>query len=375
MTCLRPLLVMGTRPEAIKMAPVVHACRARSGQIEPLVCFTGQHDEMLRQVTDYFDIQPDFDLKLMSPSQSLAELTARCVVAIDETIQAAQPDCVVAQGDTTSVLAASIAAFYQRLPFVHVEAGLRTGDLGAPWPEEFNRRVASLTTARHCAPTARAAENLRREGIPPELVRVTGNTVIDALLATIQRERERAEHWRSKHSWLDGQDVVLVTAHRRENHGPALESIFTALGRLAQRFTDVAFVFPVHLHPHVQQAAGRLLVGLDNLRLLPPLAYPEFVWLMDRAKLIVSDSGGVQEEAPTLRRPVVALRDTTERNEAVEMGAVELVGCSAERIEAAVTRLLTDAGAYVAMQVERNPFGDGHAAERIVEWLLEQPRS
>lgn len=372
MTRLRPLLVIGTRPEAIKMAPIVHACRARSGEIEPLVCFTGQHDEMLRQVTDYFDIQPDFDLKLMSADQSLTRLTARCLLALEETIHAAQPDCVVGQGDTTSVLAASMAAFYEHLPFVHVEAGLRTGDLDAPWPEEFNRRVAGVTTTMHCAPTEGAADNLRREGVPPQRIRVTGNTVIDALLVAVNRERERDLHWRAKHAWLDGQDMVLITTHRRENHGQGLESIFGAVAALARRFANIAFVFPVHLNPHVQESARRLLANIDNIRLLPPLAYPEFVWLMDRCKLIVSDSGGVQEEAPSLRRPVVALRETTERGEAVDIGAVELVGCSAERIEATVSRLLTDPVAYAAMQTERSPFGDGHAAERIVEWMLEQ---
>jgi UDP-N-acetylglucosamine 2-epimerase (non-hydrolysing) len=375
MTRLRPLLVMGTRPEAIKMAPVVHACRARGDEIEPLVCFTGQHDEMLRQVTDYFEIEADFDLKLMAPGQSLAQLTARCLVALDETIQTASPNCVVAQGDTTSVLAASMAAFYRGLPFIHIEAGLRTGDLTAPWPEEFNRRVASVTADMHCAPTPRAAANLRREGICPQTIRVTGNTVIDALMVTAERERQRCDQWKQRHAWLDGQDMVLITAHRRENHGSGLESVFSAIARLAQQFAQVAFVFPVHLNPEVQAAARRLLAGIDNVRLLPPLAYPEFVWLMDRSKLIVSDSGGIQEEAPSLRRPVVALRESTERGEAVEIGAVQLVGCCAERIESTVGRLLTDHKAYEAMQSEKNPFGDGHAAERIVEWMLERHRS
>ena len=372
MTRLRPLLVIGTRPEAIKMAPVVAACRARASEIEPLVCFTGQHHEMLRQVTDYFDIQPDFDLKLMSAGQSLGRLTARCLLALEETIDAAQPDCVIAQGDTTSVLAASMAAFYAHVPFVHVEAGLRTGDLDAPWPEEFNRRVTSVTTTMHCAPTSRAAENLRREGVPVERIRVTGNTVIDALLVAADRERGRDAHWRARHAWLDGQDMVLITAHRRENHGQGLESIFEAVAALAQRFANTSFVFPVHPNPHVQEAAGRLLADIENVRLLPPLAYPEFVWLMDRSKVIVSDSGGVQEEAPSLRRPVVALRDTTERSEAVDVGAVTLVGCSAQRIEETVSRLLTDPQAYAAMQIDHSPFGDGHAAERIVGWMLEE---
>jgi UDP-N-acetylglucosamine 2-epimerase (non-hydrolysing) len=368
---IRPLLVLGTRPEAIKMAPLVAGCRTSAG-IEPIVCFTGQHDEMLRQVTDYFQIEPDYDLKLFAPGQSLAQLTARSLVALDEVIQSSRPDCVVAQGDTTSVLSASIAAFYRQVPFVHVEAGLRTGDLAAPWPEEFNRRVASVTTTMHCAPTERAAANLRREGVPASQIRVTGNTVIDALLATASRERARHDHWNHKHAYLEGRRLVLITAHRRENHGAGLANVFQTIAALARRQADVVFVFPVHLNPHVQEAARRNLAGIANVHLLPPLAYPEFVWLMDRSTLIVSDSGGVQEEAPSLRRPVIALRDSTERIEAVEAGAVELVGCSPQRIEEAVIRLLTDDEAYRAMQIDKSPFGDGHAAERIVDWMIEE---
>jgi len=371
MKLLRPLLVIGTRPEAIKMAPVLTACLARK-EIAPLVCLTGQHDEMLHQVTDYFGIRGDYDFKLMSPGQSLAQLTARCIAALDETLQVAKPDCVVAQGDTTTVLAASIAAFYRRIPFVHVEAGLRTGDLAAPWPEEFNRRATSLTTDLHCAPTRRAAENLRREGISAERIRVTGNTVIDALLATMRRERSRDNQWRARHAWLGEKDLVLITAHRRENHGSGLNDICAAVATLARRFPAVAFIFPLHKNPAVQDVARAALGTIANVRLLPALAYPEFVWLMGRAKVIASDSGGIQEEAPSLRKPVVALRETTERQEAVEIGAVTLAGCSPERVEAAVARLLTDSRAYVAMQAVFNPFGDGHAAQRIVEWMLER---
>jgi UDP-N-acetylglucosamine 2-epimerase (non-hydrolysing) len=375
MTHFRPLLVLGTRPEAIKMAPVVAACRARGEQITPLICFTGQHDEMLRQVTSYFGILPDFDLKLMSPGQSLAQLTSRLIVALDETIEQSQPDCVVAQGDTTSVLAASLVAYYRRLPLVHVEAGLRTGNLSAPFPEEFNRRVASLTTSLHCAPTPRAADNLRREGVPPHQIRVTGNTVIDSLLATVRRERQCDAQWRAKYDWLGSRDLVLITVHRRENQGTGLEEICAALADLAQRLPDVAFIYPVHLNPQVQMVVRTRLAGIDNVRLTPPLPYPEFVWLMDRAKLIVSDSGGIQEEAPSLRRPLVALRDSTERSEAVDAGAVVCVGCSQERIIETVCRLLGNPRAYATMQIERSPFGDGHASERIVEWMLESPRS
>lgn len=374
MTCLRPLLVLGTRPEAIKMAPIVAACRARAGEIEPLVCFTGQHDEMLRQVTDYFEIEPDFDLKVMSPGQSLAQLTAKLLLALDETIAAAQPDCLVAQGDTTSVLAASMAAFYRGVPLVHVEAGLRTRNLFAPWPEEFNRRVAGVSTALHCAPTSQAAENLRREGVPAHQIRVTGNTVIDALVAMLARERMNDARWHAEYDWLAGRELVLVTVHRRENHGSPLAGICAAIADLATEFRDTAFLLPVHLNPQVQETVRRRLGGIDNLRLTPPLAYPEFVWLMQRSKLIVSDSGGIQEEAPSLKRPVVALREATERSEAVEAGAVMCVGSAPEQIRKAVRQLLTDGDAYRAMQIERSPFGDGHAAERIVEWMLESFR-
>lgn len=367
----RAILVMGTRPEAIKMAPLVVACRARSADVEPLVCFTGQHDEMLRQVTDYFAIRPDFDLKAMSPGQSLAQLTARILTGLDEVIEKAKPDWVVVQGDTTSVLAASLVAFYRGVRLVHVEAGLRTGNLKAPWPEEFNRRVATIATTLHCAPTARAAQHLQQEGVPRQQVRVTGNTVIDALLFTRVREAARAAYWNERHAWLENRTVVLVTVHRRENHGSGLDQIFAALAQLARSFPDACFVFPVHRNPQVQAAARKRLSGIDNLRLLDPLPYPEFVWFMDRAKLIISDSGGIQEEAPSLGRPVVAVRESTERSEAVEAGAVVCVGSSPERIVASVSRLLTDQSAYAAMQISRSPFGDGRAAERIVEWMLE----
>jgi UDP-N-acetylglucosamine 2-epimerase (non-hydrolysing) len=362
---------MGTRPEAIKMAPVVAVCRARIGEIDPLVCFTGQHDEMLRQVTDYFEIEPDFDLKVMSPGQSLAQRTSKLLLALDETIAATQPDCVVAQGDTTSVLAASMAAFYRDVPFVHVEAGLRTGNLSAPWPEEFNRRVAGVSTALHCAPTTRAADALQREGVAAHQIRITGNTVIDALLATLGRERMHEARWQAKYDWLDRRELVLVTVHRRENHGTPLAGICAAIADLAAEFCDAAFLLPVHLNPQVQETVRRRLGGIDNLRLTPPLPYPEFVWLMQRSKLIVSDSGGIQEEAPSLRRPVVALREATERSEAVEAGAVVCAGSAPGEIRKTVGQLLTDDAAYRAMQIDRSPFGDGHAAERIVEWMLE----
>lgn len=369
---LRPLLVFGTRPEAIKMAPVVRACRARPNDVEPIVCLTGQHREMLAQVTEYFGITHDVDLDLMRPNQTLAGLTARCIERIDEVLAERQPDCVVAQGDTTTVMCASLAAFYRRLPFVHVEAGLRTGDIFSPFPEEMNRRVATLATALHCAPTDRSRQNLLREGIADATIHVTGNTVIDALLWSVERERGRSAGWADKHAMLGDRRVVLITGHRRENFGGGFENICKAISELAARFPDIAFVYPVHLNPHVQEPVRRILSGRDNVHLLAPAPYSEFVWLMDRSTLILTDSGGVQEEAPSLKKPILVMRDTTERPEALDAGAVELVGTDSSRVVAAVSRLLTDPREYARRQIGQNPYGDGHAAERIVDLLMKR---
>ena len=368
---LRPLLVFGTRPEGIKMAPVVRECLARPNEIEPIVCLTGQHREMLVQVTEYFGITHDVDLDLMRPNQTLAGLTARCIERIDEVLAERQPDCVVAQGDTTTVMCASLAAFYRKLPFVHVEAGLRTGDIHSPFPEELNRRVATLTTALHCAPTERSRQNLLREGIADATIHVTGNTVIDSLLWSVERERGRSAEWAAKHAMLGDRRMVLITGHRRENFGGGFENICRAIAELAARFPDVAFVYPVHLNPNVQEPVRRLLSECRNVHLLPPAPYPEFVWLMDRSTLILTDSGGVQEEAPSLKKPILVMRDTTERPEALDAGAVELVGTDTSRIVAGVSRLLSDHVEYARRQIECNPYGDGQAAKRIVELLLQ----
>jgi UDP-N-acetylglucosamine 2-epimerase (non-hydrolysing) len=368
---LRALVIFGTRPEAIKLAPVVQAC-ARTPDVELTVCLTGQHREMLAQVVDYFQLPVDADLKLMQPNQSLAGLTARCIEGIDGLLTRFAPHCLVAQGDTTTVMAAAMVAFYRRIPYVHVEAGLRTGNLLAPWPEEFNRRVASLVTNLHCAPTQRSAENLLREGIDPRTVHVTGNTVIDALLWTVSREREQSAQWRNKYDFLGDRRMVLITGHRRENFGTGFESICRAIATLAERFPDVAFVYPVHLNPNVQQPVHRLLGKLANVHLCQPAPYPEFVWLMDRSMLILTDSGGVQEEAPTLRKPVLVMRETTERPEAVEADAVELVGTSYEKIVSQTALLLDSPAEYTRRQIDHNPYGDGKSADRIVALMLEQ---
>jgi len=372
---LRPLLILGTRPEAVKLAPIVHECARRKDEIEATVCLTGQHRELLAQVTDYFGIHADVFLDVMAPDQALAGLTARCLDGIDGVLGRLRPDCVVAQGDTTTVMAASLAAFYRRVPFVHVEAGLRTGDFDAPWPEEMNRRVADMLSAVCCAPTVRAAEALRAEGVPAERIHVTGNTVIDALLMTLQRERGNDRCWRQKYAMLGERAMVLVTAHRRESFGEPFEAMCRAIATLAERFRECEFVYPVHLNPNVQQPVRRILAGRKNIHLVEPAPYPEFVWLMDRSTLILTDSGGVQEEAPSLRKPVLVMRRTTERPEAVEAGAARLVGTETQSIVDGVTGLLTDAAAYAACQIERNPYGDGHAAGRIVELMLGKWRS
>jgi UDP-N-acetylglucosamine 2-epimerase (non-hydrolysing) len=369
---LHPLLIFGTRPEAIKMAPIVRECCRRGEAVEPTVCLTGQHREMLAQVTDYFGIRAHVDLQLMRPDQTLAELTARCVEGLDEALGRYQPDCVVAQGDTTTVMAAALAAFYRRVPLVHVEAGLRTHNLLAPWPEELNRRIVSIATALHCAPTSRAAETLLAEGAPPQAVHVTGNPVVDALQQTLTRELADAGRWEKKYAMLDQRRMILITGHRRESFGPGFECICRAIAALSRRFSDCELLYPVHLNPNVQEPVRRLLGDRENVHLLPPVAYPEFVWLMHRSTLILTDSGGVQEEAPSLQKPVLVMRDTTERPEAVEAGAAKLVGTSVERIVSAAAELLTDPAAYAACQISTNPYGDGHAAERIVDLMLEQ---
>lgn len=352
------------------MAPLVRECRGRAGQIEPTVCFTGQHRELVDPVLEHFQLAPDEHLDLMTPNQALAPLTAAALMSLDRLLDRLRPDQVVVQGDTTTVLAASLAVFYRRVPLVHVEAGLRTGNLHAPWPEELNRRVATLAATLHCAPTQRAADALRSEGVPPERIHVTGNTVIDALLATLGQIRAGGQPWADRYAMLGSRPMVLVTAHRRESFGPGLERIAAAILCLAERFPEVAFVYPVHPNPNVERTIRGLLAGRGNIHLTPPADYAEFVWLMDRSRLILTDSGGVQEEAPTLRRPVLVLRDRTERPEAVECGAAQLVGTCTEQIIAAAARLLTDPAAYRAAVIDENPYGDGRAAERIVDHML-----
>jgi UDP-N-acetylglucosamine 2-epimerase (non-hydrolysing) len=355
------------------MAPVVLEAQKRSNTFETIVCVTGQHREMLDQVNRYFGIVPDIDLHLMQPNQTLASLTSRCLGEVDRVIAETNPTFVLAQGDTTTVLAASLAAFYHKISFVHIEAGLRSGNLFSPFPEEMNRRVSSIVAARHCAPTQGAVDALLAEKIPPAMVRLTGNTVIDALLYSVERERERenAVRWEVKYPFLANQPMVLITAHRRESFGHGFESLCSAFRQLALAFGDHQFVYPVHLNPNVREPVFRLLGELPNFHLIEPAAYPEFVWLMDRSTIILSDSGGVQEEAPSLNKPVLVMRDTTERPEAVEIGATKLVGTDEKLIVETARKLLTDSTYYDSFRGKANPYGDGTAAKRIIDWLSE----
>ncbi len=327
---------------------------------------------MLHQVTDYFELEANEDLQLMQPDQTLAGLTARCITGIDEIIQKYQPHCVVAQGDTTTVMAASLVSFYRQIPLVHVEAGLRTGNLLAPWPEELNRRITSLVTTLHCAPTARAAQNLRDEKVNPASVHITGNTVIDALLWAVDRERANDGQWREKYAMLGDHRMVLITGHRRENFGQGFRNICEAIVQLADQFPHVEFVYPVHLNPNVQRPVFEILGQRSNIHLVEPAPYPEFVWLMDRSSILLTDSGGVQEEAPSLKKPILVMRETTERPEAMDAGAVELVGTSKQRIVERISTMLEDPVEYARHQIDENPYGDGMAAERIVNLMLKQ---
>ncbi len=369
----------GTRPEAIKLAPVITAISA-DRRLELLSVSTGQHREMLQQVVDIFELPVHEDLALMTPGQTLAGLSSRLIAAVDDVIERHRPDFAIVQGDTTTVLMASIACFYRRVPIGHVEAGLRTGDLTRPFPEEANRVMVSPITTLHFPPTTVSRDNLLREGVEPSRVLVTGNTVIDALHAEVARQ-DRPEiaaaidedlNAHLPAGWRD-RPMVLITGHRRENFGDGFDQICGAIGELADRFGDVQFVYPVHLNPNVQGPVQATLGRRANVHLIPPRAYRPFVALMRAATLVLTDSGGVQEEAPGLGKPVLVMRETTERPEGVTAGTVRLVGADRSRIVSAVSELLTDRAAYDAMARANNPYGDGRAAARIVDavarWL------
>lgn len=368
---LTVLSVIGTRPEVIKMAPVLRELRGRADRVRSIVCVTGQHREILEQALRTFDVVPDHDLGLMVADQSLASLTSRLFDGLDPIVKRVAPDWVLAQGDTTSVFAAAVIAYYHAVPFGHVEAGLRTEDLRAPFPEEMNRRLADQLAAALFAPTARAREALLAGGCDSRTIHVTGNTGIDALLDALRRP----------YDWSAGplatlprdRRLVLVTAHRRESFGAPLEAICRAVADLAAMFADegVHVVYPVHPNPHVAACAARVLSGVAHVSLVPPLDYLSLVQLMKASTLVLTDSGGLQEEAPSLDVPVLVLRDVTERPEGVEAGVARVVGTTRERIVAEAARLLRDPAARAAMTGRRNPYGDGRAARRIVATLLD----
>ncbi|MBN3816824.1 UDP-N-acetylglucosamine 2-epimerase (non-hydrolyzing) [Paraburkholderia sp. Se-20369] len=370
------LVTFGTRPEAIKMAPLVHRLRAREG-VRCTVCVTAQHRQMLDQVLDLFDIVPDVDLNLMRAGQTLGGLTGQILNTLDPVLASLRPDLVLVHGDTATTFAASLAAYYRRIDVGHVEAGLRTGDLYAPWPEEANRKLTGALALHHFAPTATSKSNLLAEGVDEARIHVTGNTVIDALLMAIERldrDPELAQRMRDAFPFLDGGGrMILVTGHRRENFGRGFEQICAAIATIARRHPDCRIVYPMHLNPNVREPATRLLAGIGNVVLIEPQEYLPFVYLMSRAWLILTDSGGIQEEAPSLGKPVLVMRDTTERPEAVAAGTVRLVGTDAARLVGAVEELWTDPAAYHAMSRAHNPYGDGRASERIANLLVAAP--
>lgn len=369
----RIMCVFGTRPEAVKLAPVVHSLK-KSRHLEPLVVLTAQHREMLDQMLRWFAIEPDFDMDIMRHGQTLAELTSRVVTGVDEIMQREKPDMLLVQGDTVTVMAASLAAHYQKIPVGHVEAGLRTEDRYNPFPEEMSRRLTSQLAALHFAPTKRAVANLQAEGIVKNVV-LTGNTVIDALLDTVSR-LETAPVDQKLFGGADFKNgrVLLVTAHRRENWGAPMSEIAHALKQIADRFPDVQILYPIHRNPVVRESIEPIFAGHERLILVEPLDYVPFVYAMQRCHFVLTDSGGIQEEAPTLGKPVLVLRTNTERPEAAEAGVAKIVGIKREGIVEAASDLLSDAGAYQRMAGAVNPFGDGKASERIVaaceEFLL-----
>lgn len=367
---LRTLLIFGTRPEAVKMAPILWEMRSRPAEFEPVVCVTAQHRNMLDQMLETFHIQPDYDLDVMTEGQSLFDVTANVLTRLEPVLREVKPLWTLVQGDTTTVLVAALAAFYLNVKVAHVEAGLRSGDKFHPWPEEINRRICDLLADLYFAPTTVARANLLQEHVPAERIEVTGNTVIDTLLTCARWDFA----WSS--SPLAGvppnRRLILVTAHRRENFGQPFSEICTALMELAQRYPDIHIVYPVHRNPNIWIPAHQHLSEISNVTLLEPLDYLSFVHLMKRAYLVLTDSGGVQEEAPSLGKPVLVLRQTTERPEGVAAGTAQVVGTSRQRIVEAASRLLDDSAAYERMARASNPYGDGQASRRIADALLKR---
>ena len=365
------LLIFGTRPEAIKMAPLVKEFQKYKEDFVTKICVTAQHREMLDQVLDFFEIRPNYDLDLMKPGQNLFFLTATIIESLKPILEEFTPDYVFVHGDTTTTMASSIAAFYSGAKVCHVEAGLRTHNKWSPFPEEMNRQITGRITDIHFAPTKASKENLLQENVKGETVVVTGNTVIDALLYSVSKVDtiEDAEIEMLKTTIDPSKKLILVTGHRRENHGHGFINICSALKRIALENPNIQIIYPVHLNPNVQKPVYELLDGVKNIQLMTPLSYPAFVWLMNKSYLIITDSGGVQEEAPSLGKPVLVMRDTTERPEAVDAGTVILVGTDTKKIVAETTKLLNNIDLYHKMSALHNPYGDGKACERIIEHI------
>ncbi len=369
------MIVFGTRPEAIKMVPVVMALKAKPEQFDVCVCVTAQHREMLDQVLELFNITPDIDLNLMQQGQTLGELTARALTALQQTMQKIKPDIVLVHGDTTTTFTASLAAFYAQIPVGHVEAGLRTHNIYSPWPEEFNRRVTGIVANYHFAPTQGSQDNLLAENTSAKNIIVTGNTVIDALqwvVEKIEQDFALTNALQKQFPMLNpNKKLILVTGHRRENFGSGFLNICQAIANIAKR-NDIQIIYPVHLNPNVQQPVNDILGKLNNVHLIEPQDYLPFVYLMNQAHIILTDSGGIQEEAPSLGKPVLVMRNTTERPEAISAGTVKLVGTNQTTIEQEIIKLLDTPEEYKKMAYAHNPYGDGKASERISEFLIKQ---
>lgn len=366
------LTVFGTRPEAIKMAPLVHALN-EDGRFEAKCCVTAQHREMLDQVLELFEITPDYDLNLMRAGQTLNEVTARILLELKTVLQEFKPDVVLVHGDTATTFAASLAAYYEKVAVGHVEAGLRTGNIYSPWPEEGNRRLTGVITKYHFAPTETSKENLLKENFNPDHISVTGNTVIDALLMVkdkIESDNDLNKRLAAQFPYLDAEKkLILVTGHRRESFGGGFERICEALAKTARMHPEAQILYPMHLNPNVREPVNRILAGIDNIYLIEPQQYLPFIYLMSRSHIILTDSGGIQEEAPSLGKPVLVMRDTTERPEAVEAGTVKLVGTDVKIITSNLHTLLTDESEYQKMSFAHNPYGDGQACARILNVL------
>jgi len=372
---MKTLIVFGTRPEAIKMAPLVRALEDDS-RFNSKVCVTGQHREMLDQVLELFEIDPDFDLNIMKQGQTLTDITSSILLSLKPILLDFRPDIVLVHGDTATTFAASLAAYYEQIKVGHVEAGLRTGNIYSPWPEEANRKLTSTITKHHFAPTEGSKKNLLKEGVSDSDITVTGNTVIDALFwvrEKLQEDISLTNDFSSLFNYLDhSKDLILVTGHRRESFGSGFERICEALRQIATMHPEAQIIYPVHLNPNVQEPVNRLLNGLHNIFLIEPQQYLPFCYLMDRASIILTDSGGIQEEAPSLGKPVLVMRETTERPEAIEAGTVRLVGTEVELIVSQTSLLLSDNKEYQKMSRAHNPYGDGLACSRILEFLVEE---